>query len=55
MARKPDERPQPQGADPQHVEPDRELERLGPVTIERLSKEDGRALIVYHVTEPAES
>jgi hypothetical protein len=55
MARKPDERPRLQGADHERATPEGELERLGPVTIERLSKEDGRALVVYRVAEPAES
>jgi hypothetical protein len=50
MARKPDERPRPEDTGPEQ-RPD----RLGPVTIERLRKDDGRALLVYRVTEPAES
>jgi hypothetical protein len=52
MAGKPDERSHLKAPDPEHAEPECELDHLGPVTIERLSKEDGRALIVYRLTKP---
>jgi len=56
MAQKPTERPQRSEAQPQGAPPspsdDRDTERLGPVAIERMNKDDGRALIVYRVVEP---
>ena len=40
--------PEPEGADEQSQPPTNDsLEKLGPVRIERLTKEDGRALILY--------
>jgi len=54
MAGKPEEQAPRDTEDPSEVKPGGENERLGPVSIERMSKDDGRALIVYRViSQPA--
>lgn len=51
MTGKPGEQPQEEKVPPAGVEPAGDAERFGPLTLERMSKEDGRALLVYHLSE----
>lgn len=39
--------PESEGEDRRPLPEEKAVERFGPVTLERLSKEDGRALILY--------
>jgi hypothetical protein len=61
MARKPAEPPRPGGAEQaeriahERTEAgERQRERIGPVCIERLRKDDGRALILYRAERASE-
>jgi hypothetical protein len=54
MARKRERPSELESGYTERAESDGELERLGPVSIERISKDDGRALIVYSAVKPPE-
>jgi hypothetical protein len=54
MARKRERPSELESGDGELAESDGKLEHLGPISIERMSKEDGRALIVYRSVEPPE-
>jgi hypothetical protein len=54
MARKRERPSELESGDRERAKSDGELERLGPVSIERMSKDDGRTLIVYSAVEPPE-